>query len=55
VSGYWAWVAGASFRVNDNLLASLNYVGIESPWRKSGLATFRAHDMVQLRVTAQLN
>jgi hypothetical protein len=55
ISGYWAWAVGATFRINDNLITSLNYVGIESPWRKSGLATFRAHDMVQLRVTAQLN
>jgi hypothetical protein len=55
VSGYWAWAVGATYRINDNLIAGLNYVGIEAPWRKSGLATYRAHDMVQLRITAQLN
>jgi hypothetical protein len=32
-----------------------NYLAIESTGRKSGLATFRAHDFLQLRVTAQLN
>jgi hypothetical protein len=33
----------------------VNYVGIWSPARKTGVGTFRAHDMVQLRLTAQLN
>src|SRR4029078_10817243 len=55
VSGIFAFQPSITYRLNDNILLGFNYLGIESPSRKSGLATFRGHDMVQFRVTAQLN
>jgi hypothetical protein len=55
VSGIFGFAPSVVYRVTDNLLLSMNYLAIESTGRKSGLATFRAHDMLQLRVTAQLN
>jgi len=54
VSGIFGFQPSISYRLNDNVQLGLNYLGIEAP-RKSGLGTFRAHDMVQFRVTAQLN
>jgi hypothetical protein len=55
VSGIFGFAPSVVYRLTDNLLLSANYLAIESASRKSGLATFRAHDMLQLRVTAQLN
>lgn len=54
-TGIFAFQGGFSYRINDNVLAGLTYLGIASTGRKSGIATFRAHDMVQFRLTAQLN
>ena len=55
VSGMFAVNPAVSYRISDNLLVSGNYLFIETTGRKSGLGTFRAHDMLQLRVTMQLN
>jgi len=44
-----------TYRFSDNLIGQVNYLNIYSPGRKAGLGTFRAHDMVQFRLTAQLN
>jgi hypothetical protein len=55
VSGIFGFQPSITYRLNDNILFGFNYLAIESTNRKSGLATFRAHDMVQFRVTAQLN
>jgi hypothetical protein len=55
ISGIFGIAPSVVYRINDNLLLGFNYLAIESTGRKSGLATFRGHDMVQLRVTAQLN
>jgi len=55
VSGIFGLAPSIVYRINDNLLLGVNYLAIESTGRKAGLATFRAHDMLQLRVTAQLN
>jgi hypothetical protein len=55
VSGIFGFAPTASFRITDNLLLSATYLAIESANRKSGLATFRNHDMLQLRVTGQFN
>jgi hypothetical protein len=55
ISGIFGMAPSLVFRLTDNLLLSANYLAIESTGRKSGLATFRGHDMLQLRVTAQLN
>ncbi len=55
ISGIWGFAPTVSFRLTDNVLLGATYLAIESASRKSGLATFRGHDMLQLRVTAQLN
>jgi hypothetical protein len=55
VSGIFGFSPSITYRINDNLLLGFNYLAIESTGRRAGLATFRAHDMVQFRVTAQLN
>jgi hypothetical protein len=55
VSGIFGVAPSVTYRVTDNILLGLNYLAIVSPSRKAGLATFRAHDMLQFRVTAQLN
>ena len=56
-----AWASGTfgfqplvTYRINDSFLLSGAWVAIESS-RRSILGTFRAHDMVQLRLTFQLN
>jgi len=54
-SGIFAFQAGFTYRVTDNLLAGVTYLAIESTGRKASIATFREHDMVQFRLTAQLN
>ncbi|MGH7894965.1 MAG: DUF1302 family protein [Candidatus Binatia bacterium] len=53
--GYYAVAPAATYRVTDNLLLSATYLAIVAPDYKAGLGTFRAHDMVQLRMTVQLN
>jgi hypothetical protein len=55
ISGIFGFAPAISYRINDNLLVGATYLAIESAGRKSGLATFRAHDMLQLRVTGQFN
>jgi hypothetical protein len=54
VSGIFAVNPGVTYRLTDNVLFGLNYLTIDGP-RKAGLGTFRAHDMIQARVTVQLN
>jgi hypothetical protein len=54
VSGIFGFISTATYRFTDNVLASVTYLAIEGT-RKAGLATFRAHDMVQARLTYQLN
>jgi hypothetical protein len=54
VSGIFAFQPTFTYRVNDNFLLSATYLAIATT-RKAGLGTFRAHDMVQLRATVQLN
>jgi hypothetical protein len=55
VSGQYAWSTALTYRFTDNLLGGVTYLNILSPHRKSGIGTFRAHDMLQFRLTAQLN
>lgn len=54
-SGIFAFQTSFTYRLTDNLLAGVNYLAIESTGRKAGIATFRAHDMVQFRLTVQIN
>jgi hypothetical protein len=54
ISGAFGFAPALSYRINDNLLVGATYLGIAAT-RKAGLGTFRAHDMVQLRVSAQFN
>ena len=53
-SGMFGFQPMLTYRLTDNLLASATWVAIESS-RRAILGTFRAHDMVQLRMTFQLN
>lgn len=53
-SGIFAFNPSATYRVSDNFLVTLAYLAIEGS-RKTGLATFREHDMAEFRVTYQLN
>ena len=53
-SGIFGFQPMLTYRINDNLLLSGTYVAIESS-RRAILGTFRAHDMVQIRMTLQLN
>jgi hypothetical protein len=53
-SGIFAFQTQFNYRINDNFIAGVNYLAIAGS-RKSAIATFRAHDMVQFRLTAQLN
>jgi hypothetical protein len=55
MSGMFAFAPSMTYRFTDNLIGQVSYIGIYSPARKTGVGTFRAHDMVQLRLTAQLN
>ena len=55
VSGIFAFASGFTWRFTDNLLGSVNYLAITTTGRHSSIATFSAHDMVQFRLTAQLN
>ena len=54
VSGIFGFSPSLVYRLTDNLLLSANYVAIEGS-RRAGLATFRGHDILQLKVQAQLN
>ena len=51
----FAFAPSMTYCFTDNLIGQVSYIGIYSPARKTGVGTFRAHDMVQLRLTAQLN
>src|SRR4029077_6439384 len=53
-SGIFGFQPMLTYRINDNVLLSGTYVAVESS-RRAILGTFRAHDMVQLRLTFQLN
>jgi hypothetical protein len=54
VSGIFGFAPTATYRITDNFLFTGTFLAITSS-RKAGLATFRAHDMIQLRLTYQLN
>ena len=54
VSGIFGFAPTATYRITDSFLAGITYLAIEGS-RKAGLATFREHNMVQLRLTYQLN
>jgi len=54
VSGIFAFNPSVVYRLTDSLLLSAAYVAIESS-RRAGLGNFRGHDMLQLKVQAQLN
>jgi hypothetical protein len=54
VHGAFAFAPSAIYRFSDSFLASMQYLAIEGS-RRAGIATFRGHDMVQLRLTYQLN
>ena len=54
VTGIFGFSPSVVYRLTDNVLLSANYVAIESS-RRAGLGTFRGHDILQLKVQAQLN
>lgn len=54
VSGIFAFQPTVTYRVTDNFLFSATYLAIAAS-RKALIGTFRAHDMIQLRATVQLN
>ena len=54
VNGTFSFLPSLIYRVNDNFLLSGQYIAIAAS-RKAGAATFRGHDMVQVRATFQLN
>jgi uncharacterized protein DUF1302 len=54
VSGIFAFSASATYRITDSFLFSGTYLAIAGS-RKASIGTFRAHDMMQLRLTYQLN
>jgi hypothetical protein len=54
ISGIFAFATGINYRFTDNLIATVNYLAIAGS-RKAGIGTFRAHDMVQFKLTAQIN
>ena len=53
-SGIFGAQTMLTYRVNDNFLVTGTYLTVESS-RRAILGTFRAHDMVQLKLTFQLN
>ena len=53
-TGIYAFAPDITYRITDNLLFDLRYMGITAE-RRSNLATFREHDQLQLRLTFQLN
>jgi uncharacterized protein DUF1302 len=54
VNGYFGVQPSISYRISDNLLVSATYSMIAGSYT-AGLGTFRSHDILQLRVTTQLN
>lgn len=54
ISGILAFQPTVTYRGTDNFLFSATYLAIAAS-RKALLGTFRAHDMIQLRATVQLN
>jgi hypothetical protein len=54
ISGVFGFAPSVSYRINDNLFVGATYLAIAGD-RKSGLGNFRAHDMLQLRVSGQFN
>jgi hypothetical protein len=54
VSGIFAFAPTVTYRLRDDLLFSATYIAIAAT-RETGIGAFRDHDMVQLRVTYQLN
>jgi len=54
VSGIFGFAPSVVYRLTDNVLLAASYVAIEGS-RRAGLATFRGHDILQLKVQAQLN
>lgn len=54
VSGIFAFAPTVTYRASDNLLLTGTYIAIASS-RIASVGTFRNHDMLQLRVTLQLN
>ncbi len=55
ISGMFTVNPSISYRLSDNVLLGANYIAIQTTGRKAGIGTFRAHDMLQLRMTLQLN
>jgi hypothetical protein len=54
VSGIFGFAPSVTYRVTDSFLVSGAYFAIAAS-REAGLGTFRDHDMLQLRLTYQLN
>jgi hypothetical protein len=54
ISGVFGFAPSLNYRVTDNLLVGATYLAVAGE-RKAGLGVFRAHDMLQLRVTGQFN
>jgi hypothetical protein len=54
VSGIFGFAPSAVYRITDSFLASATFLAIAAS-REAGLGTFRDHDMLQLRLTYQLN
>jgi len=54
ISGVFGFAPSVNYRITDNLLVGATYLAVAGD-RKAGLGVFRAHDMVQLRVTGQFN
>ena len=54
VTGVFGFAPSVTYRFKDYLLGSVQYLAIAAS-RRAGLGTFRGHDMVQLRLTYQLN
>ena len=54
ISGVFGFAPSLNYRINDNLIVGATYLAVAGT-RKAGLGTFRAHDMLQLRVTGQFN
>lgn len=54
ISGIFVFQPQLTWRVTDNFLLTGTYIAIAAS-RKAGPGVFRAHDMVQLRATVQLN
>ncbi len=55
VTGLFALNPSLTYRINDNLLAGIQYFSIQATRPNYFLATFVGHDMVQFRLTYQLN